>query len=73
MATISREILREIQDEARIYMRAIKGDNISRDDIIAAENLMVFGYKRALDDRQKSLKETQTVKENMEAINSEWD
>jgi hypothetical protein len=71
MAKISREIIREIQKDAKTYMRALKGDGITRDDIMVAENLMVFGYRRGLGDREKNQNERNIVKENPEPVNPE--
>jgi uncharacterized Zn ribbon protein len=71
MASIKRHILLDLQNEARNYMKFLKGDKVTDDDIIIAENLMVFGYSRGLDEGKKIKEISMAVKENRAIINSD--
>jgi len=71
MARISKNILKEIQKEARDYIYAVKGNKATSEDIMTAENLITFGYERGLNIINE-LKESPLVKENRAVINAEW-
>jgi len=66
MAMITTEKLNELKNEAITYITANKGNDISKDDIIVAENLMVFGYIRGLEEIQN---EKKSGGKNPEAFN----
>ncbi|MFO7447949.1 MAG: hypothetical protein R6W90_16420 [Ignavibacteriaceae bacterium] len=69
---ISKQILYEIQKEARHYIASVKGQNYTADDLVVAENLIVFGYLKAIEDIESNSKVTKAMKENTAVINSEW-
>lgn len=50
MAVISKRTLNEIQLEAKQYLLSLKGNELTEEDVVAAENLIVFGYCRAMED-----------------------
>ena len=72
MAGITKETLYHIQNEVREYVTSIKGENITTEDLVFAENLMVFGYKLAKDELNIRNDESKITKENMAIINSQW-
>lgn len=50
MAVIPKRTLNEIQLEAKQYLLSLKGNELTEEDVVAAENLIVFGYCRAMED-----------------------
>jgi hypothetical protein len=64
MADVSIKTLREMQHEARKYLISVKGNKLSEIELIYAENLMVFGYKKAMEDLGWKQNKTKTSKEN---------
>ncbi|MBZ0200350.1 MAG: hypothetical protein K8H86_10810 [Ignavibacteriaceae bacterium] len=72
MAEISKQTLWDIRKEAREYLISLKGEHLTDEEIIHAENLMVFGYHWAMEELESELKGTNTQKENIAIINSQW-
>lgn len=77
MAEIDTAIKEEIKKWAKNYMTAIKGKALTKEDIMIAENLIMFGYLKAKEDEitlmmnengflKNGIKETQAI------ISSEW-
>ena len=54
MAKINEEILMEIKETAKDYMLAVKGHHLTENDIMIAENLIMFGYLKAINEKEKS-------------------
>ena len=64
MADISMKTLHEMQIEARNYLSAVKGGDFDELELIYAENLMVFGYKKAMQELGLKQIKTKIAKEN---------
>lgn len=73
MSIISKQTLYDIQCEARKHLESFKGKNITDEELIFAENLMVFGYLRAVSELERTQKQSRTMIENLAIINSQGD
>jgi|GEM_PF-1521368 hypothetical protein len=80
MATIPAIVRDEIKEQAKAYMSAIKGDDLTDEDIMIAENLIIFGYLLAKDEQSGSYlnytgkvkNENITEKNTKAIISAEW-
>lgn len=63
MGKISRQTLHDIKETARDYMYAIKGHHLTENDVMIAENLIMFGYIRAKHEKDKTSNRTKNLKE----------
>jgi hypothetical protein len=55
MAAIDRETMQQIRLKAKEYMKFMKGRTITKEDIMIAENLIIFGYMKAKNEADRSL------------------
>lgn len=80
MATIPTIVKDEIKEQAKTYMSGIKGDHLTDEDVMIAENLIIFGYLLAKDeqigsklDYTRKLKNENNSEKNAKAIiSAEW-
>ncbi len=73
MSKISKQTLYDIKCEAKKHLESFKGKSITDEDLVFAENLMVFGYLRAVNELETSPKQTRTMIENLAIIHSQGD
>lgn len=53
MGRISIETMGAIKETALEYMKEVKGKELTDKDVMIAENLIMFGYIKALDEKDK--------------------
>ncbi|MBU2492364.1 MAG: hypothetical protein KJ571_07025 [Bacteroidetes bacterium] len=54
MGEVSLHIIEEIENIAKEYMTDVKGTNLTKADLMIAENLIMFGYLRAKNEIEKN-------------------
>lgn len=54
MGRISLASMNAIKETAQEYMKEVKGKELTEEDIMIAENLIMFGYIKALEEKEKS-------------------
>lgn len=72
MSKIKTKILNELRRTATEHIAAMKGNKLKDEDIIIAENLVIFGYLKGLEERDKNQSEPYARRTNLAIISSEW-